>query len=313
MNSNNDINQFDIPVLFLIFNRLDCTKKVFERIRTLKPKNLYIASDGPRNETEKETVELVRNEIISMIDWDCKVRKLFREENLGCKLAVSGAIDWLFENEEKGIILEDDCLPSQSFFRYCKELLERYELNERVMHIGGGCFLDNVKIEEDYFFTKYDMITGWATWRRAWRKYSDSEENFQDKFSGFEHIFLTNEERNYWYKLFVNYFKNKINSWGYAWTYSIWNNDGLAIYPRVNLVRHIGFGPDATHTKFYEKKLDRVEKELIIVKHPVYVGVNREMEIENFNNIFRVDNIVVRVFRLIYRTSIVLLRTFGLK
>ena len=110
------------PVLFVIFNRPDTTQKVFNAIRQAKPKQLFVAADGPREgkEGEKEKCEQVR-EIIEQIDWDCEVKTLFRDKNLGCKIAVSSAIDWFFENVEEGIILEDDCLPSQSFFWYCQE------------------------------------------------------------------------------------------------------------------------------------------------------------------------------------------------
>src|SRR6056297_619848 len=129
----NKQKQFETPVLFLIFNRLDTTKQVFEEIRKAKPKQLFIAADGPRTKQEKEKTDAVRKYVLDNIGWKCSVKKLFRNKNLGCKYAVSGAIDWFFENVEQGIILEDDCLPSQSFFRFCEELLEKYKDDERVM------------------------------------------------------------------------------------------------------------------------------------------------------------------------------------
>ena len=160
------------PVLFLVFNRPDTTEKVFEAIRQAKPQKLFVAADGPRGNRlgEKEKCEQVRK-IATTVDWDCEVKTLFREKNLGCKFAVSSAIDWFFKNVEEGIVLEDDCLPSQSFFWFCQELLERYRNDERVMLIGGNNrgvdFLKN----HSYFFSKYVQIWGWATWRRSWEKY----------------------------------------------------------------------------------------------------------------------------------------------
>ena len=129
------------PVLFLIFNRPDVTQRVFEAIRKAKPPRLYVAADGPRigKEGEEENCTLTRK-IIEQVDWDCEVKKLFREKNLGCKIAVSSAIDWFFENEEEGIILEDDCLPDQSFFPFCGELLAYYRTNDKVMHLSGDNF-----------------------------------------------------------------------------------------------------------------------------------------------------------------------------
>jgi hypothetical protein len=116
-------SKLSTPLLFLVFNRLDTTKKVFEEIRRAKPNKLYVAADGPRNDQEKDKTDAVRKYILENIDWKCKVKTLFREKNLGCKYAVSGAIDWFFNNEEMGMILEDDCLPSQSFFRFCQDML----------------------------------------------------------------------------------------------------------------------------------------------------------------------------------------------
>ena len=114
-------------VLFLVFNRLDTSKQVFQAISQAKPPRLYVAADGARvsKEGESEKVQAVRDYIMQNIDWKCEVKTLFRDENLGCKYAVSGAITWFFQNEEQGIILEDDCLPNQSFFWFCEELLER--------------------------------------------------------------------------------------------------------------------------------------------------------------------------------------------
>ena len=131
------LDKFNTPVLFIIFNRPDPTFKVFEEIRKAKPLKLYIAADGPRNHKpgDKEKCEKTR-QVINLIDWDCQIRTLLRENNLGCKIAPSSAITWFFENEEAGIILEDDCLPNQSFFLFCQELLYKYKDNNKIMHIS---------------------------------------------------------------------------------------------------------------------------------------------------------------------------------
>jgi hypothetical protein len=141
-------------VLFLVFNRLDVTKQVFQAIRQAKPPRLYIAADGARKNKEGEAAKViaVRDHVLESIDWDCEVKTLFREENLGCKYAVSGAIDWFFEQEEMGIILEDDCLPSQSFFWFCEELLLRYKGDMRVGHIAGYNHFPGRVTASSYFF-----------------------------------------------------------------------------------------------------------------------------------------------------------------
>ena len=134
-------NALATPVLFLIFNRQDTTKQVFSAIRRAQPSRLYIAADGPRPEfiDEAKHCESAR-EVATNGDWDCEGKTRFRENNLGCRLAVSDAIDWFFEQEPEGIILEDDCLPDQSFFFFCQEVLEHFRDDTRIMHVGGTNF-----------------------------------------------------------------------------------------------------------------------------------------------------------------------------
>ena len=175
-----ETNKFNTPILFLIFNRPDTTFKVFEEIRKIKPAKLYIAADGPRPNVigEEEKCTASRN-IIKQVDWDCDVKTLFREKNLGCKIAVSSAISWFFENVEEGIILEDDTFPTQSFFWFCQELLDFYRNDSRIMHISGNNFqLGKIRGEGSYYFSKYNHIWGWATWKRAWRFYDVSLNTF---------------------------------------------------------------------------------------------------------------------------------------
>jgi hypothetical protein len=146
------------PVLFLIFNRPDMTQRVFERIRQASPRQLFIAADGPLADHPGE-VKLFADSrnVVEQVDWTCEVHTLFREQNLGCGIAVKSAIDWFFENEEAGIILEDDCLPDQSFFPYCAELLERYKYNDKVGFISGDQFIDTRDIQDIIYIEKYKL------------------------------------------------------------------------------------------------------------------------------------------------------------
>ena len=170
----------ETAVLFLIFNRPENTDKVFKKIKNVKPKKLYIAADGPRENNINDKVNCLKaREVINKIDWNGEVKTLFRDKNLGCKLAVSSAIDWFFENEEMGIILEDDCLPDPSFFYFCQELLQKYKDDKRVMMISGfNYLLNSLEIRESYFFSNYYPIWGWATWRRAWKLYDNEMKNW---------------------------------------------------------------------------------------------------------------------------------------
>jgi len=161
------------PILFLVFNRPDTTKIVFDEIKKSQPKKLFIAADGPRNGNYEDTenCEIVR-EIVTGVDWDCDVHTLFRKKNLGCKHAISGALDWFFSNVEDGIILEDDTLPHPKFFRFCEELIARYRNQKNIIAISGDNFQHGKRRgENSYYFSKYVHIWGWATWKRAWELY----------------------------------------------------------------------------------------------------------------------------------------------
>ena len=271
------------PVLFLVFNRPELTFQVFEEIRKAKPAQLYIAADGPREDKdgEAEKCELTRS-IINKIDWNCEVKTLFRDKNLGCKIAVSSAITWFFDNVEEGIILEDDCLPDPSFFKFCEELLERYRDNETIMHIGGTNFQDGIERGKfSYYFSNLSHIWGWATWRRAWKKYTIGMDGFEE--------FLSKDKlkKKLGNKIFADFFNKKlgqtfegtINTWDYQWSFTIWKNDGLCIIPNKNLVSNIGFGNNATHTVENNSELSVIRTEEIhSIIHPETIKINKKAD-----------------------------------
>lgn len=268
---------FNTPILFLIFNRLDTAQQVFAKIREVQPKQLFIAADGPRKnkEGEKEKTDNVRKAILDEIDWDCEVKTLFREENLGCGKAVSSAITWFFNNVEQGIILEDDCLPDLSFFKFCEELLEKYKYDQRIFQIGGNNFNISPNCQYSYFFTKYVSIWGWATWRRAWQLYDFDMKFIQDKslIDTFQNIF-TPIEANYRYDLFYKFITERnIDAWGYQWSFCNLVHNGLTILPVQNLISNVGFGEDATHTTSAQSphyKLKTYELTFPLI-HPPYL------------------------------------------
>jgi len=243
---------FNTPVLFLVFNRPDITRKVFEKIRQAKPPRLYVAADGPRKDKpgEEALCHQVRD-IATDVDWDCEVKTLFRDDNLGCKHAVSSAIDWLFQQEEMGIILEDDCLPNQSFFQFCEELLHRYKDDEQVMTISGNNFQPKRRTENSYYFSKYMHCWGWASWSSAWESFDLEMSEWSDlkKENWLSTLFHRKKAQKYWENIFDKVYNNEIDTWGYIWTYSIWADDGVNILPEENLVSNIGFGENGTHTK----------------------------------------------------------------
>ena len=239
-------------VLFLVFNRPDTTKKVFEAIREARPPRLYIASDGARENKigEKEKCDEVKK-IVENIDWECEVKTLFRNKNLGCGVAVSEAINWFFENEEDGIILEDDCLPDQTFFSYCETMLDYYKDNESVMHISASHYLDFKYGNSSYYFTSIEDCWGWASWRSAWEHFDFTLEKYplqmiEEKLF---YMYSNYEMRDYWKNICVSMKENnKTDIWDYQWTLSIIANDGICINSNTNLISNIGFDGDGTHT-----------------------------------------------------------------
>jgi len=243
---------FTTPILLLIFNRPHQTRRVFNAVRETAPRNLFIAGDGPRpDKAEDEEAVTKTRAVVSDVTWDCHVKTLFREENLGCHRAVSGAIDWFFENVDEGIILEDDCLPDQSFFRFCQELLERYRNDTRIMHISGNNFqYSRQNFLYSYYFSVFPHIWGWASWKRAWAFYDRQMSNWPEAMGkGFlENLFPDSHARSYWRKILQDTFDKKIDTWDYQWAFSCWTQNGLSLLPTVNLVSNIGFGITSTHT-----------------------------------------------------------------
>lgn len=274
---------FSTPILFLIFNRPDTTRIVFKRIREIRPSKLYVAADAPRvNKLGEAELCMETRAIIKDIDWPCELKTLFRDENLGCKLSVSGALDWFFENEECGIILEDDCLPDLTFFSFCKELLEKYKDDDRIGHIGGNCFLPGqIAKELSYDFCSITHIWGWATWRRVWKN-MDVQFHFWEEHKNRRSSLF----RNLWEKIYFTTFisdalknRNGLNPWGVFYFYMLRTQNQLSIYPSVNLVTNIGLGdPSATHTTKKQDKLFVPSKSLSFpLKHPDFVMDNQEL------------------------------------
>ena len=264
----------DTPVLFLIYNRPQETGIVFDVFKRIKPRNLFVASDGPRAiPGDAARCEDARR-IAVHPDWDCNLRTLLRDNNLGCGKAVSSAISWFFNSCEKGIILEDDCLPDVSFFQYCEELLERYKNDTRVMMISGDNFGPLKQRPESYLFSRYAHVWGWASWARAWAYYDFDMHSFSrfEQEGRFSDVFQDEEERAHWKATFSNVAQKKIDTWDYQWAYTIASQGALCAVPTISLVRNIGFGKDATHTKGVDSRLSSLRYgSLATISHPQFV------------------------------------------
>ncbi|MFT3990114.1 MAG: hypothetical protein QM680_01770 [Luteolibacter sp.] len=269
------------PVLLVIFNRSDLTEKVFERIREIRPRQLFIAADGPRKDRENE-LELCRKarEVTRTIDWDCEVHRLERSENLGCKMAVSTAISWFFEHVEEGIILEDDCLPDVSFFRFCTELLEKYRHDPRIALISGNNF-QTTPPACSYYFSRYPHIWGWASWRRVWESYDVGLSSWNGNPSELSGFIKAPSVRKRFGKHFDSVKAGRKNSWAYPLVYLCFKTQALSINPKFNLVENVGFDERATHTdstSINDVLLPETHAMSFPLEHPTEVVVNEDFD-----------------------------------
>lgn len=286
---------FKVPILLIAFNRPELVSKVIDSLRLIKPAKIYVACDGPNEKKlNKEKVRLTREIIISNIDWETKLQKKFSNSNKGCKYAVSSSIDWFFDNEEEGIILEDDCLPHNDFFYFCESLLNKYKYDERIWSITGSNFVGKKIGDGSYFFSRYNHCWGWATWKRCWDKY-DLEMKLWPKYLQSKLLktnFPDKKEYIFWKQFFEKFYEGgRPNTWDYQWFFTSLINNGLTVTPNKNLIENIGFGPDATHTKVgqtpaivenYNKKSG-----ILPIKHPTFINRSIEadeiVEIKNFS------------------------------
>lgn len=272
---------YETPILFIIFNRPAETQKVFDAIRKQKPKRFFIAADGPRvNHEEDITLCKATRVIINQIDWECEIKTLFSEINLGCGLAPATAITWFFEHVEYGIILEDDCVPNTSFFSYCTDLLEKYKSTQEIKMISGTSFQKKPLETDTYYFSKYPHVWGWATWRRVWKEYNFDlkQESEEERKLVIHKTFKNNQEQKMWFDN-MNMIINGLDAWDYQFMYWMWKNDGICITPWKNLISNIGFGSQATHTQNANSNQSAMQQfDIEEIKHPTVIGVNRKAD-----------------------------------
>lgn len=281
---------FSVPILFIIFNREDIARKSFEIIRKRRPSKLYIAADGPRKyKVGEDTLCDLTRKVVENIDWPCVVSRKYREENVGTKINMSEAITWLFENEEEGIILEDDCLPDQTFFIFCEELLCTYRNIDKVKMISGNNFqFGKTYGNESYYFSLLPSIWGWATWRRAWKDYDITMKTYPEfkKSKRIQKMLHDTRMQRFMNRLFEKVYTNQMNTWAARWIFTIYDKGGVAVLPRVNLVSNVGFGETATHTKS-DTVLDSIKAESIEkIVHPEIISVNEEADRTSFYSIY---------------------------
>jgi hypothetical protein len=262
-----------VPVLLIIFNRPEMTRRALEAISRAKPETLLVVADGARFPEEVGRCEQAR-ELIKSVDWECDVRTDFSDINLGCGIRVCTGIDWAMSQFEELIILEDDCVPSASFFKFCEELLDYYRNDERVMHISGNNFQQGIKrTEHSYYFSKVTHAWGWATWKRAWEHFDWEMKSWPEfKSEGLLESWCDDEyELKYWTDIFDETYAGAPDIWDYRWNYACLSQNGLSLIPSKNLVTNVGTGLDATHTQGEAHFMNLPTEEINQINHPPFV------------------------------------------
>lgn len=257
------------PVLLLIFNRPDFAAASAQAIVRNQPSKLYVACDGPRDIAEAEVVEATQRAVLDAADGAVEVVTLFRDRNLGCKRAVEEGISWFLSQESEGIIVEDDCIPSPSFFEFCDEMLERYRDEPRVMHISGYCHAP--ADVPGYRFSQFPAVWGWATWQRAWQHYPvQIPPMTTQRRLELRSAFASKEEHGYFVAKFDQVAKGKLDTWDFSWSYTLFARQAVAVQPNLNLVRNVGVGdPRAAHTTRRRADItDNVEGEMDSIDLP---------------------------------------------
>lgn len=277
------------PILFLTYRRFHTAEVVFNAIRKARPPKLYFASNAPNqnNFNEFARVSKVRS-LIERVDWTCEIKTRFLEEHLPVKESISSSLSWFFEQEEQGIILEDDCLPHPDFFTFCENLLERYANDDRVWAITGNNFQNGMRRgDASYYFSRYSHIWGWASWRRAWQK-ADMDIQFWPEWkmsSAWRNLWPDLVVRKYWEQIFDRMYRAEIDTWDYPWAASVWYYGGLTATPNVNLVSNIGFGPDSTYTRDPNHPNAAITtSEIGVIRHTFSVRQDFEADTYTFNH-----------------------------
>ena len=252
-------------VLFVIFNRYDKAKLVFEQIRKVKPPRLYIAADGPRENNKDDIINCQKTrEIIKEVDWECDVKTLFREKNMQCGPSLTGGISWAFEYEEDLIILEDDCVPEEAFFYFCENLLDYYKDNEQIMSIAGGNSGKYKSETASYSFcSMMSGIWGWATWKRVWKNYRFYIRDIyppEEIYEKLNELFYDSNIINFWMYIYDLSSEGKaLYEWSYQLHFQMIMNNGLSILPNDNYVVNIGTPECVKNPKRIKELLDNRE------------------------------------------------------
>ena len=285
------------PVAIFVFNRPDFTAQVLKAVAAAKPQRLYVVVDGPRHNHEDDAQKIQQVlKVIESVDWDCKVFVNQSETNLGLYERIVSGINWVFETESRAIFLEDDCVGTEDFFTFCAEMLEMYSADPRVGSVSGSYLgIKPPGAPNSYHFNSHTYIWGWATWARAWKDFASREDAWGQLSDVQKNQIFRKSVPFIWQRLFWRRLvrtKAFDENWDFQWVVTQWMNSRLSVEPNVNLVRNIGFGEGATHTKETEDILGKVPvgKLSFPLEHPA--SVNRDLAaMRSIQTLFRMSNL----------------------
>ena len=242
------------PILLIGFNRPEFIAAQIEAIRPAKPVRLYLAANAPRPDkpNEAKACQKVR-ECVNLVDWECEIKTLFRDKHLSCKYSISSAITWFFENEESGIVLEDDCRPTLDFLRFASEMLERYKDDERIGAINGFNYFNlQTNASTSYHFSSHMDVWGWASWRRIWKEYDIELRQLGGHIDEvISNSMMTNYCKNM-FKAWSKALQNGMSTWDVQFSILFLAKRWLSVVPKTRLVANVGIADDrASHTGGY--------------------------------------------------------------
>ena len=258
---------FDIPVVLIAYNRPEYVRRQIEILNQIRPSKLYFIVDGAPigDVATAQLVDEVKS-AINYIMWECDLEKIFADENMGCDPRIVTGLNEVFKKEKMAIILEDDCLPSLSFFDYCRECLRKYENDKDIMYISGTNWIENYDMKYSYGFSYNTGTWGWATWSRAWNEWNWDRKRWEkEKNKWLKGIYSAKYRKSY-IKQMERYFDKKSIPWDYVWRFCV--GERLSIFPKYNLIENVGFDSRATHTYERPKHYSGHTKEMNEILHP---------------------------------------------
>ena len=294
------------PVALMLFNRADTTARVFAEIAKAQPKQLFVIADGPRPHVVTDAQKCAAARAVTeQVDWECDVKRNYAHHNLGCGMRPATGLTWVYEQVDRAIVLEDDCVPDPTYFAFCEEVLERYRDDERVMHVAGNNFqCRQAHGNTSYFFSRHPMLLGgWATWARAWRRY-DMELKLWPALRDTPWLeYIVGEPRgaSVWRRIFdTAHAAGQGASYSdYQWTFACWAENGLSVIPNVELCRNIGFDNDATHEFAADCpwRVSRTEPMNFPLIHPASVTPDAEADLAFNQRVLLAEGAGGRTFR----------------